>query len=208
MWPNQGESRKQGSAWHHWEERSRGSATPVFWSSKGIFKILLKFLSMITYVQNSKAKKSNKRKRPKGEAAVLCSRTLIPSLAPQTQPLLIHFCALSVVSDCSWAHGLQPARLLCDGILQARILEWEQELTLPSPLLLPPHCFFKPILVKAITRVLIMMTLNSIPWHPAPFPAAGSPCPTWTGCPLGPSETHFLRLSFADLLGTPKRIVL
>ena len=29
-----------------------------------------------------------------------------------------------VVSDSLWPHGLQPSRLLCHGILQARILEW------------------------------------------------------------------------------------
>ena len=30
----------------------------------------------------------------------------------------------SVVSDSLWPHGLQPTRLLCPWILQARILEW------------------------------------------------------------------------------------
>ena len=33
-------------------------------------------------------------------------------------------CACSVVSDSLQPHGLQPTRLLCPGIFQARILEW------------------------------------------------------------------------------------
>ena len=32
--------------------------------------------------------------------------------------------ATSAISDSLWPHGLQPARLLCPCILQARILEW------------------------------------------------------------------------------------
>ena len=30
----------------------------------------------------------------------------------------------SVMSDSSWPHGLQPTRLLCPWIFQARVLEW------------------------------------------------------------------------------------
>ena len=37
---------------------------------------------------------------------------------------VIHTCMFLVVSDSQWLHGLQPTRLLCPGVSQARILEW------------------------------------------------------------------------------------
>ena len=48
----------------------------------------------------------------------------IPLLSAYYVPRAVRSVSCSVMSNSFWPHGLQPARLLCHGILQARILEW------------------------------------------------------------------------------------
>ena len=47
-----------------------------------------------------------------------------PSSTNQMGKQTAHSCLCSVVSDALGPHGLKPARFLCHGTSQARILEW------------------------------------------------------------------------------------
>ena len=111
-----------------------------------------------------------------------------------------HTCALllllspSVVSDSVWPHGQKPARLLCPGIFEGRILEW---VAIPffrgsSWLKVQNHvsCTTGRFYIAEFISVQFSHSVMSNSWRPHELQHARPPCPSPTPrvhpnpCPL------------------------
>ena len=99
-----------------------------------------------------------------------------------------HTCALllllspSVVSDSVWPHGQKPARLLCPGIFEGRILEW---VAIPffrgsSWLKVQNHvsCTTGRFYIAEFISVQFSHSVMSNSWRPHELQHARPPCPS------------------------------